>query len=94
MVGDKGFDTDNLRDRSPALLSQQVQPFLMITVAASQAELAEKLGGPAVAFLGDDEIAAGTVTVKLLASREQVTVRPDEAIARLKPLYTGFEDRD
>jgi histidyl-tRNA synthetase len=62
--------------------------------AAKAFELAEKLGGPAVAFLGDTEIAAGTVTVKFLATREQVTVKPEEAVALLKPLYTDFEVRD
>jgi histidyl-tRNA synthetase len=62
--------------------------------AAKAFELAEKLGGPAVAFLGDDEIAAGTVTVKVLATREQVTVKPEEAVARLKPLYAELDYRD
>jgi len=62
--------------------------------AAKAFDLAEKLGSPAVAFLGDDELAAGTVTVKLLESREQVTVQPEEAIARLKPLYTEPGNRD
>jgi histidyl-tRNA synthetase len=62
--------------------------------AARAFELAEKLGGPAVAFLGDDEIAAGTVTVKFLATRQQFTVKPEEAVALLKPLYTEPEDRN
>lgn len=62
--------------------------------AAKAFELAEKLGSPAVAFLGDDEIAAGTVTVKLLSTREQATVSPDEAIARLRALYYESSNRD
>jgi histidyl-tRNA synthetase len=34
-------------------------------------------------FLGEDEIAHGTVTLKDLVSGEQVTVSPKDAIARV-----------
>ena len=40
---------------------------------------ADKLGIPYVVFLGEDEIAAGTVSVKRLATAEQQTLRPEDA---------------
>lgn len=49
-------------------------------------ELAERIGSAAVVFLGEDELAAGTVTLKVLATREQRTLGPDEAIEVLQAL--------
>jgi histidyl-tRNA synthetase len=46
-------------------------------------ELAEKLGTPAVVFLGEDELAAGTLAVRTVATREQRTLPRAEAIAEL-----------
>ena len=40
---------------------------------------ADKLGIPYAVFLGEDEIAAGTCSVKDLGKGEQVTVTPEEA---------------
>ncbi len=42
-------------------------------------QYADKLHIPFVAFLGEDEIAAGTVSVKRLATAEQQTLRPEDA---------------
>ncbi len=42
---------------------------------------ADKLGVPYCVFLGEDEIAAGTCSVKDMATGQQVTVTPDEAVA-------------
>ncbi|MBQ1264016.1 MAG: histidine--tRNA ligase [Oscillospiraceae bacterium] len=44
-------------------------------------QYADKLGIPMVAFLGEDEIAAGTVSVKELATGEQQSVKLDELAA-------------
>lgn len=44
---------------------------------------ADKLGIPYAMFLGEDEISAGTVTVKDLVTGEQVTVSGGDAIARI-----------
>jgi histidyl-tRNA synthetase len=55
-------------------------------------ELAEKLGSPAVVFLGEDEIAAGTLSVRTIATREQVTLPRADAIAKLRAL-AGSEPR-
>ena len=44
-------------------------------------QYADKLAIPYVIFLGEDEIAAGTVTVKELATGQQQTLSPEEAIA-------------
>ena len=45
---------------------------------------ADKLGIPYAVFLGEDEIAAGTCSVKDLSKGEQVTVTPAEAAALIK----------
>ena len=42
-------------------------------------QYADKLGIPFVVFLGEDELAAGTLSVKNLASGEQVTVSKEQA---------------
>ena len=52
-------------------------------------ELAESLGSPAAVFLGEDEVAAGTLSVRTLATREQVTLPRTEALARLGALYSA-----
>ncbi|MBQ5749319.1 MAG: histidine--tRNA ligase, partial [Oscillospiraceae bacterium] len=44
-------------------------------------QYADKLGIPMVAFLGEDEIAAGTVSVKELATGEQQSVKLDDLAA-------------
>ncbi|MPM79796.1 Histidine--tRNA ligase [bioreactor metagenome] len=44
---------------------------------------ADKLGIPYAVFLGEDEAAAGTVTVKDLVSGEQSTLQPAQAIAEI-----------
>ena len=44
---------------------------------------ADKLGIPFVAFLGEDEIAAGKLTLKVLATGEQQTLSPEEAAERI-----------
>lgn len=44
-------------------------------------QYADKLAIPYVIFLGEDEIAAGIVTVKELATGQQQTLLPEEAIA-------------
>ncbi len=45
---------------------------------------ADKLGVPYVVFMGDDEIAAGTVALKELATGEQTNTGFDEAVARIR----------
>ena len=45
---------------------------------------ADKLGIPFVAFLGEDEVKNGVVTVKDMQSGEQVSAPPADAIARVK----------
>ncbi|MCM2268646.1 MAG: histidine--tRNA ligase [Thermoanaerobaculia bacterium] len=50
-------------------------------------ELAERVGAPAIVFLGDDELAAGTLSVRTLSTREQRTLPRAEAIAGLAALY-------
>ena len=50
-------------------------------------ELAESLGTPAVVFLGEDELEAGTLSVRTLSNREQRTLPRGEAIAALQAFY-------
>ena len=50
-------------------------------------EQAESLGAPAVVFLGDDELAAGSLSVRTLATRQQRTLPRREAIAELAAHY-------
>jgi histidyl-tRNA synthetase len=50
-------------------------------------EQAEALASPAVVFLGDDELAAGTLSVRTLATREQRSLPRAEAIAELAGRY-------
>ena len=45
---------------------------------------ADKLSIPYVVFMGDDEIAAGTVALKELATGEQTNTGFDEAVARIR----------
>ena len=45
---------------------------------------ADKLGVPYCVFLGEDEIAAGTCSVKDMATGQQVTVTPEEAVALME----------
>ena len=45
---------------------------------------ADKLGIPYAAFLGEDEVNAGKVTIKDLTTGEQQTVTPEEAVALVK----------
>jgi histidyl-tRNA synthetase len=52
-------------------------------------EQAESLGSPAVVFLGDDELAAGTLAVRTLATREQKSSPRTEAVAELAARYRG-----
>ena len=52
---------------------------------------ADKLGIPYAVFLGEDEIAAGTCSVKDLSKGEQVTVTAEEAAAIIKE---GLEARN
>ncbi len=47
-------------------------------------EQAEKLGSPAVVFLGEDELRDGTYSVRDLATREQRTLPASEAIQELQ----------
>lgn len=51
---------------------------------------ADKLGIPYAVFLGEDEVNAGTVTVKDLTTGEQTTGGAQEALARIK---AGLEER-
>ncbi len=51
---------------------------------------ADKLGIPYAVFLGEDEVDAGTVTVKDLTTGEQTTGGAQEALARIK---AGLEER-
>ncbi len=45
---------------------------------------ADRLGVPYCVFLGEDEIAAGTCSVKDMATGQQVTVTPEEAVALME----------
>ena len=45
---------------------------------------ADRLGFPFVILLGEDEIAAGRVSLKNMASGEQVLVTPAEAVDRVR----------
>ena len=51
----------------------------------AQMRAANRLGARAVLILGSDELAAGTVTLRDLRTREQAVVPRDEAVARLLP---------
>jgi histidyl-tRNA synthetase len=51
-------------------------------------ELAESLESPAVVFLGEDELASDTLSVRILSSREQSKLPRSEALALLRKLYT------
>ena len=54
---------------------------------------ADKIGVPFVVLLGEDEIAAGELSVKDMRSGEQVKLSPDEAAAymakRIAELNSG-----
>ena len=50
-------------------------------------DLAESLGSPAAVFLGEEELAAATLSVRTLATREQRTLPRSAAVAALKSLY-------
>jgi histidyl-tRNA synthetase len=50
-------------------------------------DLAESLSSPAVVFLGEEELAAGTLSVRTLSNREQRTLSRQEAIAALQSHY-------
>ncbi len=52
---------------------------------------ADKLAIPYVVFLGEDEIAAGTVTCKDMTSGEQTTLPFDETLARIR---SGLKERE
>lgn len=52
---------------------------------------ADKLGIPFAVLLGEDEAAAGTVTVKDLGTGKQVTVKPEEAVVLIGD---GLKKRD
>lgn len=52
-------------------------------------DLAEALGSPAVVFLGEDEIANGTLSVRTIASREQIVLPRGEAFAKLSALVAS-----
>ncbi|MDD6161063.1 MAG: histidine--tRNA ligase [Oscillospiraceae bacterium] len=52
---------------------------------------ADKLGVPFVAFLGEDEIGAGSVSVKDMATGEQVTLPVSEAVAKVKQAVAADE---
>ena len=45
---------------------------------------ADKLGIPYVVFLGEDEIAQGTCSVKDLRTGQQVSLKPDEAVELIR----------
>ena len=45
---------------------------------------ADKLGIPYAAFLGEDEVSAGKVTIKDLTTGQQQTVSPEEAVALVR----------
>ena len=61
---------------------------------------ADKLGIPYAAFLGEDEVSAGKVTIKDLTTGQQQTVTPEEAVALVKaglsarPAAQPIQDRD
>ena len=50
-------------------------------------DLAEALDAPAVVFLGEDELGSGSLSLRIVASREQSTLPRSEAIARLAELF-------
>jgi len=50
-------------------------------------DLAEALDAPAVVFLGEDELGSGSLSLRIVASREQSTLPRGEAIARLAELF-------
>ena len=51
---------------------------------------ADKIGVPYTAFLGEDEVQQGAVSVKDMASGQQITVPVDEAVASIR---SAIEDR-
>ena len=51
---------------------------------------ADKIGVPYTAFLGEDEVRQGAVSVKDMASGQQITVRVDEAVASIR---SAIEER-
>jgi histidyl-tRNA synthetase len=50
-------------------------------------ELAESLGSPAAVFLGEEELAGGTLSVRTLATREQAALPRAAAFERLRGFY-------
>jgi histidyl-tRNA synthetase len=50
---------------------------------------AESLGSPAVVFLGEDELAAGMLSVRTMATREQESRQRADVIADLARRYGG-----
>lgn len=57
-----------------------------------QIRLALQRGYPLVALLGPDELAAGTVSLRLLASRSQVSVPDAELVDRVRILLRGANE--
>ena len=51
---------------------------------------ADKIGVPYTAFLGEDEVRQGAVSVKDMASGQQITVPVDEAVASIR---SAIEER-
>ena len=52
---------------------------------------ADKLAIPYVVFLGEDEIAQGVCSVKELATGQQVSLSPDEAV---RLIQKGISERN
>jgi histidyl-tRNA synthetase len=97
LVSSVGKTKDSIEERAGsavvALLEQLRDAGIPAQEAGSRGgklfELAESLGSPAVVFLGEDELRDGTLSLRALATREQVTLGRVEAIARLRALYAG-----
>jgi histidyl-tRNA synthetase len=50
-------------------------------------ELAEKLGAPAIVFVGEDELAEGTLSIRDVATREQTKLPRQDATAKLRQYF-------
>jgi histidyl-tRNA synthetase len=48
--------------------------------------LAQKMGSPCVVIVGEDELASGTLTLRDMASGEQVAVESDQLIEQVEAM--------
>jgi histidyl-tRNA synthetase len=95
IVAAKGGASDSLQFAALALaetLRGLAIPALSLGEATASRVFAyaEQMQSPAIVLLGEDELQAGTLTVRATATREQQTLPRAEALSHLKSLYSRF----